>query len=200
MMHGWFVLFFFMGSAVYAAPYPNRPVQRGSSYQVSIGDLRHEVDNHEAEIRMFEERINTQEIIVDSLRQQLMESNHKNQELVKGASVGVEGKVTQFDSVISGITDDLHNLQEHSNESSRIISKYKINLEGLEKRMDQLQSTLALVLDALEVEGTNTVYEVKSGDSLDKIARNSKTTVKRLKDLNQLSSDRIYTGQKLKLP
>ncbi len=200
MMFRWLALFTFVGSALVAAPYPNRPVQRGSSYQVSIGDLRHEVDNHEAEIRMFEERMKTQEIIVDSLRQQLMDSNHKNRELVKGSTVGVEGKISQFSTSIARITDDLHKLQEHSNESSRVMAQYKSKLESLEQRMDQLQTTLKLVLDALQVEEVGTVYEVKSGDSLDKIARRHKTTVRKLKELNQLTNDRIYIGQKLKLP
>ena len=42
-------------------------------------------------------------------------------------------------------------------------------------------------------------YTVKSGDSLWKIASANATTVTQLKVLNNLSSDIIYVGQKLKL-
>ena len=42
-------------------------------------------------------------------------------------------------------------------------------------------------------------YTVKSGDSLWKIASANATTVTQLKALNNLSSDIIYVGQKLKL-
>ena len=45
-----------------------------------------------------------------------------------------------------------------------------------------------------------TEYIVKSGDMLGRIAGKYQLSVKELKELNQLSSDRIYVGQKLKVP
>ena len=44
------------------------------------------------------------------------------------------------------------------------------------------------------------MYEVKSGDTLTRIAARNNTTVKELKALNGLTTDRINVGQKLKLP
>ena len=43
------------------------------------------------------------------------------------------------------------------------------------------------------------IYVVKSGDSLYTIAQKFKTTVKKLKTLNSLRSDKLKPGQKLKI-
>jgi len=43
-------------------------------------------------------------------------------------------------------------------------------------------------------------YVVKSGDTLGHIARAHGTTVKALKTTNHLTRDRIFVGEKLKLP
>jgi LysM repeat protein len=48
--------------------------------------------------------------------------------------------------------------------------------------------------------GAETVYTVKSGDALEKIARQHNTTVKAIKAANNLRTDRINVGQKLKIP
>ncbi|HVV73147.1 MAG TPA: LysM peptidoglycan-binding domain-containing protein, partial [Verrucomicrobiae bacterium] len=51
--------------------------------------------------------------------------------------------------------------------------------------------------------GTGTgehAYTVVSGDSLSKIATHFGTTVKALRSLNNLKTDRIVVGQKLKVP
>jgi LysM repeat protein len=45
-----------------------------------------------------------------------------------------------------------------------------------------------------------TIYEVKSGDTLTKIASDFKTTIKALRSANNLTTDRIKVGQKLKIP
>ncbi|MGH8023903.1 MAG: LysM peptidoglycan-binding domain-containing protein, partial [Limisphaerales bacterium] len=53
--------------------------------------------------------------------------------------------------------------------------------------------------DPLHVSGA-AVYRVKSGDTLTRIAKIHHTTIKAIKELNRLATDRISVGQKLNLP
>jgi LysM repeat protein len=51
-----------------------------------------------------------------------------------------------------------------------------------------------------EAAADGSTYVVKSGDALEKIARSHGTNVKTIKAMNNLRTDRITVGQKLKLP
>jgi len=48
--------------------------------------------------------------------------------------------------------------------------------------------------------GGEQIYTVKSGDNLTKIANNFHTTVRAIRSLNNLTTDRIRVGDKLKIP
>src|SRR5258706_15912769 len=52
----------------------------------------------------------------------------------------------------------------------------------------------------VDQDGTPTVYSVKSGDTLTKIAKANGTTVRAIRAVNNLRTDRILVGQKLKIP
>ncbi len=53
---------------------------------------------------------------------------------------------------------------------------------------------------AVDTAAGEQVYTVKSGDTLIKIATDHKTTVKALRSANNLTTDKIKVGQKLKIP
>ena len=193
---------FSLGAAPQYHPYKN-PNNAASSFRGAIDDLHHEVNNHEEELRMFEERLNTQENILDSLRQQLLDDNLKNQETAKGNTASFDKKIVGIESTISGVITDIRKLQTHANDSAKTLLQYKNKIDELEKQMEHLQAAVNSLLDALQPKtapSASQVYEVQSGDSLEKIARRNKTTINKLKELNGLKNDRIYTGQRLKLP
>ena len=53
---------------------------------------------------------------------------------------------------------------------------------------------------AVKYTGATSVYVVKNGDSLGKIAHANGTNIRTLKEINALKSDRVFIGQKLKVP
>ncbi|WP_235824711.1 C40 family peptidase [Bacillus salipaludis] len=102
----------------------------------------------------------------------------------------------------------------------KIANKYDVSVGDL-KLWNALNSTIIYPGQVLKVSGsssatyttvsddkkqstpsktTTSTYVVQSGDSLSKIAVKYRTTVSELKKLNNLKSDRIYVGQKLKVP
>ncbi|PLT35777.1 LysM peptidoglycan-binding domain-containing protein [Bacillus sp. V5-8f] len=60
-------------------------------------------------------------------------------------------------------------------------------------------STAAVLSSGLATSAMASTYTVKSGDSLSKIAHAHNTSIAKLKELNQLSSDVIHINQKLKV-
>lgn len=189
----------------------------------SLDTMRHEVDNHETEIRMFDERVNNQEATLVSLRQQLQDANQANKELIKGNANSLEAKIASLESVNKSLMADMTQFKAHANESSNALEQYKKKISELEKtltelekilekqnqNLDNVKSAMASMMDAMQVKEVVTslpqsdgekIYKIKAGDSLEKIARAHNTTVKVLKELNNLSSDRIVVGQTLHLP
>lgn len=187
-----------------------------------LDELRHEIQNHETEIRMFEERANNQESTIASLRQQVLDTNQANKELVKGNATTVEGRIAGLESANKGLIADLQKFKTHANDSSAALAQYKERIAELEKmialqnqNIDNLQGAVRSLTDALQVQykDTSTIlndsgtggssgktYRVQAGDSLEKIARVNGTTIKALKEVNNLNNDRIVVGQKLQLP
>ncbi len=185
----------------------------------SVDDIRHEVSNHEHEIRTFEEKLNNQELTMDSLRQQITDSSQAHKDLLKGNSQSTEEKIVTLDATTKGLVADLRQLKSHANDTTAALAQYKQKLADLEKiieaqnqSLDNMQAALRSLVDAMQMplavnpndktsfSDSSKLYRVKNGDSLEKIARMHQTTVKAIKDLNGLANDRIIVGQKLQIP
>lgn len=184
----------------------------------SIDNIRHEVENHETEIRMSQERVDNLESTIASLRQQLLDANQVNKELVKGSSNSIEGRMTALETSNKGFIADLQKFKTHANDSSTALTQYKDRIAELEKvinaqsqNIEKLQAAVRLMTEALQVQvkdssaadvnlSSDKSYKVKPGDSLEKIARNNGTTLRALREANNLTNDRIIVGQTLKLP
>jgi LysM repeat protein len=187
----------------------------------SLEDLKHEVRNHESEIRMYEEKLSTMESSIDTLRQQMSDSQQVHKDILKETSTNSEMKVNGLDSTVKGMVADLRQLKGHANDSATALGQYKTKLLEMEKIMDaqsqnieNLQAALKSMMDAMQVRSSGTVvansanaessgmrtYRVRSGDSLEKIARSQGTTISAIKDANNMVNDKIIVGQNLRIP
>ena len=184
----------------------------------SLDDVRHEVNNHESEIRMFENRLHNQEMIMDTIRSQLTESIESRQDLVKGQLSDLEYKTNGIDETLKSLTSDMRQTRSQSNEFITVLGQYKQKLIEFEKLADaqngymkNLESALNSVMEALQARDVAEKgfkvngdpvreYKVRQGDNLEKIARLHKVSVQSIRDLNGLGQDRIMIGQPLKIP
>lgn len=196
----------------------------------SISDLKNEIKNHETEIRMFEERLHNQENSNDHMQQQLSEDFQSQKDFSRATLVTLQTKFDQLEQRTTHIETQIENLTlsfshlmedirqnvTKTNESITAFSEQKQYVNNLDKQIQlqnenitNLESALQMVVELVQSQNQpenqpqsieNSVYRVQPGDTLEKIARSKRVTIKQLKDYNQLTSDRINVGQTLKIP
>lgn len=208
------------------APVKEDPNAVMRQIRTALADLKHEVSNHESEIRTFDEKLQNQESSFEQLRQMLTEDVQAQKDFVRASNINLEGKtetleqsVNNLDAAVKGLTSDLRQIKTQANESVAVLGQYKQKLTELEKlletqnqHMQNLEAALHSIMEVMQAkqatkeipvkfseEGLKT-YKVQPGDSLEKIAKAQKVTIQALKEANQLTNDRIIVGQTLKIP
>lgn len=191
----------------------------------TLDDLRHRLNNHETEIRMYDEKLSNLDTIIESVRDQLNDSSKQHKEQLKGSSSSLESKIASLETASKGLSNDMKQFKTHANDTSAALAQCSQKLSELEKSVEQqnkniehLQSAMRSLMQAIHGEATppgkgsdvaeapsapvasGNTYRVKAGDSLEKIARSHQTTIQALKDLNGLSSDKIVVGKLLLIP
>ncbi len=205
-------------ASLYAAPPKYQYGQENNiairELQASVDEMRHEIKNHETEIRTYEEKFANQELIIESLREQNANMSKTNQDLTKSNLANIEMKIGSLDTASKGLISDLRQIKTHANESSSAISSCQQKIVAIEKiievqnqNLENLSSAIKSLMSVLEVkpelttfDSSSNSYIVSAGDSLEKIARLHKTSIKALKEVNDLNSDRIKVGQRIKIP
>lgn len=183
-----------------AAPKPS--LRSSSNLPDKVDDLQTEVDNHTTEIRIIEEKLKNQLVILESIRDQFQDTTQSQKDLVKNSSVSLENRILSLESSLKSINADLRQMQTHANETANALKQYKQKIADQGDNIDTIQKTLSTLMEAMQVSAAAATksYTVQSGDSLDKIAKRHKTTVKEISNLNGLQSEKIFIGQTLKLP
>lgn len=186
----------------------------------TIDDMRHEANNRDSEMRVLDEKFSTHQAALDSLRQQFQDGIQANKESVKDAIANLEAKISSLEIASKGLVADLKQLKTHANDSGSVLEQVEARFAKIEKMVEvqnknltNLETAMSSMMDAIQIKETpkervsskavamkGITYKVKSGDSLEKIAKAHGTTIKILKELNNLSSDKIIVGQSLEIP
>ncbi len=188
--------------------------------RANVSDIKNEVRNHEVEIRTFEEKLQNQESSLEVIRQQLADELQQGRDHIRSTSMSLEGKIHPIDNSLRGVISDLKQLQNQANDSVGVLNQYKLKMSEFEQivtaqndHIKHLEAALKSLMEILQVKESSNkeigairsgalagTYKVQPGDSLEKIAKINRISVKGLKEANNLASDRINVGQTLKIP
>ncbi len=186
-----------------------------------LQSLRYESNNHEQEIRIFDEKLKNLDTIIESLREESDQVNLSNKNQIKSQSTAMSEKLSAQEALAQGLISDMKQFKTHAQEVDASFVAIHKKIGALETAVAQIndnikhmQEAIYTMTDALQGKdvsdkksGTaaspknqSNVYIVKSGDSLEKIAKKHQTTVQAIRDLNGLCNDRIIVGKALQLP
>lgn len=191
------------------------PQQRPAYSELSV--IRHEVNNHESEIRMMEAKLNNYEETIETFRQNLADNGELYKDLIRDNTTNVNYKIDTLETKAKGFAADMGVLKTHANESSIVLGQYKQKISDLEKiieaqqnQLSHLEMAIKSLMDLMQVKDETfanadksdsaKTYRVQAGDTLEKIAKNHKTTIRALREKNNLLHDKIVVGQKLIIP
>ncbi len=168
-------------------------------------------ENNEQEIRMIKERIETQESIIDSISEKVSTFLKSANSLQKSTKDKIHSQSKDLEQKFGALVEDLKKLKSQANDTAhsieKMVSKFREqddfnakishHLEKIEEATKSLAKAMQNSLVDCATQGD--LYIVKSGDTLEKIAKNHKLTIKSLKEINNLENDTIFAGQKLKV-
>lgn len=172
--------------------------------QTNLDDIRHDINCVRTDLQILDERINRQENSYDSLKKQQSTLMRDKVDAIAQQCQKLEQTIKELKNRQEHLNSQLEKVVTHSNETTTALTQHQKKLNELANISYQHTHTLkelATLKGSLEflvqsVKGDK-VHIVQSGDTLEKIAKRYHTTVDRLKKINQLKKDLIYTGQEL---
>jgi len=171
-------------------------------------NIANRLHNCEIEVNMLKNSISTQEQARESLQKEVSKLLLATRETLNNNQKGSAQQQKSFSSTVEKLQQDLQTLKNHSNELSKSVNTLSKTIQEVKegekqngraiKELESALRALTLAMGGDKVPSKDS-YIVKSGDSLDKIARAHKTSVKKLMDINNLKDSNIRPGQSLDL-
>lgn len=177
--------------------------------QTNLDDLRHDTNCFQTEMQILEGRIKYFENALTALKQQELEKHQAKIDQITHQLHSLEKKWSSSEKVHEGGKEELELLSSHANETTTALAQFKDRIEELEREilsqnrrleaLSKVKGNLETLAKSFKSDGFK-IYKVRPGDSLEKIAKVHKTSVDRIKKLNDLDQDLIVVGQELKIP
>lgn len=170
--------------------------------------MQHHIANLETEVEMLKSRLESQELANEALVKETSQLLKATQETLKRSREGSDSLKKNQDKNVEKLAADIKILKNHINDIAATVSDLTKRLQTISEndqtralQIQDLEKALRALTSALNPKAPDAtgVYTVKSGDTLEKIARANGITIQSLKELNDLSNDTIRPGQQLKI-
>jgi len=169
--------------------------------KATLDDVSHDVQCFKTEIEILDEKIH------HAKDQKTIEKINQKQKTIANELSTLTEKVAVLQKKQSLISQDLDRLSSHSNNVTLSLKQFKDKISLLQKNQKNFDSAIGQLLELktsieniAKLSLSNKKYKVQPGDSLEKIARQYKTSVDKLREANSLKDDLIVVGQELKIP
>ncbi len=164
--------------------------------RVTLIDLKHAVNSQKMDLALLDEKVSRLSATsqTENLKQELASLKEQFASLEEKTSadlVELSSYAKQVSSALSDSRGQIASLQQHVNQQGERldeVGKLRTTISSLSKAMSK------------PAEKSSKTYRVRSGDSLEKIARAQQTSIDELKKVNNLTSNKIIIGQELKIP
>jgi LysM repeat protein len=178
--------------------------------QTSIDDLRHDLNCYQTELQILDGRIKYYENALTGLKQQDLEKVDSKINALSQQIAALEKKSSQSDQIRENGVQDLQQLTAHANETTAALTQFKNRINELEQELAahsrhfeeiaKLKGHFEGLSKQFKETASKKTYQVRAGDTIEKIARFHQTTAERIKKANDLKQDLIVVGQELVIP
>jgi LysM repeat protein len=172
-----------------------------------IEDFKYQLNRFEVELQIVEGKADSQNTAMNLLRSDFSKLNKNESDLIETTLLQYDRKIQKIESMEDKLKSDLLKVKEHTNEILTSLAQFKAKVDGNENHLveqsqyiQHLKTSLESIMKFIDqpaVDGA--FYVVKPGDSLAKLAKENNVSVEKLKEINNLTTDLIIVGQKLRL-
>ncbi len=171
---------------------------------IEVKELRRALDNQRKDLDLAVDQLATFTGSLDLSKKEMAQASRAELDSTRDRTSSLDKRLSSLESNQKSLLADLKTLKEHLSESEKSLAAATTRLNLLEKEfaadMKGLKNSLQTMMALLQKEsGASKTYTVQPGDSLGKIAQEQNTTIRKIKELNALTSDQIRPGQKLTL-
>lgn len=161
--------------------------------QTNMDALKHDLSCYQTEVQMLDGRVKSYE---HALAMKSQDGSTQQFEQLKNQVQNLEKQLSSMAHSHQQGTQELEQLKLYAKETSLALSQFKARLLELEKDIQAQTRRDKGNSEPL----SKKVIKVRSGDTLEKIARAHNTTIEQIKESNHLDQDLIMVGQELIIP